>query len=377
MTLDSAHLSTPLKRTPLFALHQKAQAKLVDFHGWEMPLHYGSQMEEHRAVRNNAGLFDVSHMTVIDITGKDAQAFLRFVLANDVAKLTRNKGLYSVLLNHDAGIIDDLIAYDIDTDFYRLVTNSGTHPKVLNWLTTQKQLWVAQSKQEPHLEIHHQASLCILALQGPKSEAIVEQAFKLSLPKTVLKRFHIMPCFDGWVARTGYTGEDGFEWIVPEATALKIWQALLAEGVQPVGLGARDTLRLEAGLNLYGNDMTIDHHPLEAHLGWTIAWEPKDRSFVGREKLEAIKASNHFAQMVGVRLCEKGVLRAHQKVHIAGCEGEMLSGTYSPTKEVGIGFARVNPHPTQGMPSLKGATGTVEIRGKVMKIEVVSLPFLP
>ncbi len=361
-----------LQRTPLFLQHQQASGKIVDFHGWEMPLNYGSQIEEHRTVRNNIGMFDVSHMTVIDIKGKFAKAFLRFVLANDVEKLSYpGKGLYTVMLNEAAGIIDDLIVYFIDQDNYRLITNSSTKEKVLSWLQQQKDAQLAWRK-SADLEIIYQQTLCIIAVQGPNSTQVLGECLNISEPLETLKKFHIIPYLNGYIARTGYTGEDGFEFIVPENTALSIWNKLIEQKVQPIGLAARDTLRLEAGLNLYGSDMDEQNHPLEANLAWTLSWEPKERNFSGRSALEKIKETNAFKQQIGIILLEKGVLRAHQSIEIQGMQGEILSGTFSPSLQISIAFARL-PHTNF---TVINQEGTVDIRGKKLKIKVVPLPFI-
>lgn len=351
------------QRTALYDHHLQAGAKIVDFAGWEMPIHYGSQVQEHHQVRTAAGMFDVSHMVVVDIAGKQAQAFLRYLLANDVAKLkTAGKALYSAMLNPEGGVIDDLIVYYLDDEFYRVVVNAGTRDKDLAWLNQQIGAFDAT------LSIRDDLSM--LAVQGPDAINIVQALLPESSLEAVsaLAAFYATEAGDYFVARTGYTGEDGYEIMVPNERIGAFWDQLLAAGVAPIGLGARDTLRLEAGMNLYGSDMDDSTSPLTSGLGWTIAWEPADRNFIGRDAIQAEREAGVKQKLVGLVLLEKGVLRGHQKVHCAAGEGEITSGTFSPTLGKSVALARV--------PADIGDTCDVEIRGKRLTAQVVKPVFV-
>ena len=351
------------KVTPLNAVHREAGARMVDFGGWDMPVNYGSQVEEHHAVRRDAGLFDVSHMRVVDIGGAGAQEFLRFALANDVAKLTvPGKALYSCLLNEDAGVIDDLIAYFFRSDSFRLVVNAGTAEADIQWLHSLNALaghGVAITPRE---------DFAMLAVQGPNARAKFWQAFPETQPATEpLAPFTAALVGDVMVARTGYTGEDGFEVIFPAEDAVAIWTKLVEAGVRPCGLGARDTLRLEAGMNLYGQDMDAQTTPLDAGLAWTVDLKSA-RPFFGRKALEA-RGQN--ALFLGLVLLDKGgVLRAHQKVLGASGEGEITSGTFSPTLGVSIALARLP------LGTALGEVVRVQVRDKELAAKVVKPPFV-
>jgi glycine cleavage system T protein (aminomethyltransferase) len=350
--------------TPLHTAHIDAGAKMVDFGGWDMPIHYGSQIEEHHAVRRTAGMFDVSHMTVVDITGTDAKGFLRQLLANDVAKLTtRGKALYTCMLDPQGGIIDDLITYYRDDDNYRLVVNAGTRAKDLAWIRTQAT--------GLDLEVVERPELAMIAVQGPRARdlaaALLPEADRATA--LALKPFNSCDSGELFIARTGYTGEDGFEITLPAERAVEFWNGLLAAGVAPCGLGARDTLRLEAGMNLYGIDMDEQVTPLESALAWTVAFEPADRGFNGRSVLEAQRDRGPEMKFVGLLLEGRGVLRGHQLVHAGEAgSGEVTSGTYSPTLERSIGFARI---PAQSQTQVE-----VEIRGKMIPARVMPLTFV-
>jgi aminomethyltransferase len=356
------------RRTPLHDLHVALGARLVDFGGWDMPVHYGSQIEEHHAVRRGAGLFDVSHMCVVDLQGASARPFLQGLLANDVGKLRLpGKALYSCMLNERGGVIDDLIVYHRAEDAFRLVVNAGTRDKDLDWIRARVQAAGAG------LAVTERSDLAMIAVQGPLARALLaaqlpatERASTLALEPFFAREV----AGTGWyVARTGYTGEDDFEVMLPAGEAAGLWRALNAAGAASCGLGARDTLRLEAGMNLYGNDMDESRHPLESGLAWTVAFEPATRDFVGRAALEAVRAAGTSAKFVGLLLEDRGVLRGHQRVVAPGVgEGEVTSGTYSPTLERSIGFARV--------PRASGAEVQVDIRGKLLRARVVKLPFV-
>ncbi|MBL0141175.1 MAG: glycine cleavage system aminomethyltransferase GcvT [Betaproteobacteria bacterium] len=352
------------KTTPLNALHREAGARMVDFGGWDMPVHYGSQVEEHHAVRRDAGLFDVSHMRVVDIEGAGARPFLRFALANDVAKLTvPGKALYSCLLNDSAGVVDDLIAYFFREDFFRLVVNAGTAEADIQWLHSLNAL------AGQRVAITPRENLAMVAVQGPNAREKFWRAFDETKPATeALLPFHAARVGDDiMVARTGYTGEDGFEVIFPSEDAATIWNGLVAAGVRPCGLGARDTLRLEAGMNLYGQDMDAVTSPLDAGLAWTVDLK-EPRLFFGRKALENRPQASDF---LGLVLVDKGgVLRAHQKVMAETGEGEITSGTFSPTLAVSIALARL-PRGTA-----PGATVRVQVRDKELAARVVKPPFV-
>jgi aminomethyltransferase len=349
-------------KTPLYDTHVAAGAKIVDFGGWDMPLHYGSQLEEHHAVRRDAGLFDVSHMCVIDLAGERCREFLRWLLANDVAKLkTPGKALYSCLLNERAGVIDDLIVYFLSPSHYRLVVNAGTRDKDLAWI---------RAKAEPFaVTVTERRELAMLAVQGPNARA--KAATLLAEPEREAALG--IPVFAGhgvgdwFVARTGYTGEDGFEIILPANQVVHAWNDLVAAAVRPAGLGARDTLRLEAGMNLYGNEMDESTHPLESGLAWTVAFDPPARDFIGRAVLETLRAGP-LRQLVGLLLEDRGVLRGHQQVICDQGHGEITSGGFAPTLNRSIAFARV--------PAGVSAAVQVDIRGKLLAARIVRPPFV-
>lgn len=350
-------------KTPLYENHQTAGAKIVDFAGWDMPLHYGSQIEEHHYVRKDAGMFDVSHMTIVDITGEEASEFLRYLLANDVAKLKNTgKALYSCMLNEEGGVVDDLIVYYLDTKRYRLVINSGTTEKDL--------IWLGKQSTQFDVQLNVRTDQCILAIQGPNA---IEKSQSIFSPNTyraiqALKPFEALEYDNVCIARTGYTGEDGLEAMLPSEQAKQAWDKLLSAGVKPCGLGARDTLRLEAGMNLYGADMDETTSPLESNLSWTIAWEPEDRNFIGKQVLSAQRGKTTM-RMVGLILEGRGVLRNRQKIIVPdNGEGEITSGSFSPTLQHAIALARV--------PKDIGDKCFVDIRGKQVPANVIKPPFV-
>jgi aminomethyltransferase len=354
------------RRTPLHDLHVALGARMVDVGGWDMPVHYGSQIEEHHQVRRAAGVFDVSHMCVVDLRGAGVRPFLSRLLANDVGRISLpGKALYSCLLNEAGGVLDDLIAYRMTESWFRLVVNAGTRDKDLAWMRDRAAAWGSD------LAITERSELAMLAVQGPRAREIVAGLLEPAdaVEALALEPFFGRECGAWFVARTGYTGEDGFEIVLPAAEAEPAWRALNAAGVASCGLGARDTLRLEAGMNLYGNDMDESRNPLESGLAWTVAFEPADRDFVGRAALEAIRAGGVPQKLVGLLLEERGVLRSHQKVVVAGIgEGETTSGTFSPTLERSIAFARV--------PRATGDRVQVDIRGRLLSARVLKLPFV-
>jgi aminomethyltransferase len=347
-------------RTPLYETHVACGARIVDFGGWDMPVHYGSQIDEHHAVRRDAGIFDVSHMCVVDLSGARVQGCLRRLLANDVAKLTTpGKALYSCMLNESGGILDDLIAYYLGPESFRLVVNAGTREKDLAWIGAHARAC------DVALEVRD--DLAMLAVQGPSARAKAARSLDLAAALE-------LPAFAGaqvggyFIARTGYTGEDGWEIMLPAAEAPGAWSRLVANGIAACGLGARDTLRLEAGMNLYGSDMDETVTPFESALGWTVAMQPDERDFIGRAALAAQRAGGVPRKLVGVLLDERGVLRGHQRVITALGAGEITSGTFSPMLERSIGLARV---PAAAEPQLE-----VEIRGKRLAAHAVKPPFV-
>ena len=356
-----------LNKTPLAALHEAMGGKMVDFGGWWMPVNYGSQIEEHNAVRNDCGMFDVSHMTVVDVHGEQAQEFLRYLLANDVTKLTeQGKALYSGMLNEQGGVIDDLIVYLMPLG-YRLVVNCSTREKDLAWINLQAQKFAVTITERPEM--------AMIAIQGPNARAKVSQLLKedaatLNSLGVFYGAFLSGKRSEWFAARTGYTGEDGFEIMLPDTDACDFWQQLADAGVALSGLGARDTLRLEAGMNLYGHEMNDETSPLVANMGWTIAWEPSARNFIGRKVLEAEKAAGIEYKLVGLVMRERGVLRDGYEVVVAGSDvrGVITSGTFSPTLGVSIAIARI--------PRVEVNTAEVIIRGKSVPVEVVKPNFV-
>ncbi|GGA25369.1 glycine cleavage system aminomethyltransferase GcvT [Dyella nitratireducens] len=355
------------QKTVLNALHRELGARMVDFGGWDMPISYGSQIEEHHAVRRDAGMFDVSHMTVVDLHGARTREFLRHLLANSVDKLkVQGKALYSCMLNEQGGVIDDLIVYLLGDEHFRLVVNAATRDKDLAWIERQAKEFDVAVKERP--------DFAMIAVQGPNARAkVLGLLHEVDRPRIEkLGRFaaaaaqgpHGMPLF---IARTGYTGEDGFEILLPEEHAVVLWKALAEVGVAACGLGARDTLRLEAGMNLYGQDMDENVTPWEAGLAWTLSLD-EGRDFIGRKALEAQKGAGVPRAMVGLVMDEKGVLRHGQKVLTPQGEGEILSGSFAPTLNKSVAFARIPA----------GVTGNVrvDIRGREVPVRVVKFPFV-
>ncbi|GAA5525200.1 aminomethyltransferase [Microbulbifer aestuariivivens] len=352
-------------RTPLYDTHVAMGGKMVDFGGWDMPLHYGSQLEEHNKVRTAAGMFDVSHMTVVDLDGDGARDYLRYLLANDVAKLDGKPGkaLYTGMLNEHGGVIDDLIVYLRDPG-YRVVVNCATRDKDLAWMQQQAKNFAVTLTERPEL--------AMVAVQGPEALAKAKEVLGIDWVAVIdsLKVFESVARGEWFVARTGYTGEDGLEIMLPAEDAPGFWRALADAGVAPCGLGARDTLRLEAGMNLYGHEMDDDTSPLAANMGWTIAWQPEERDFIGRKPLEQERAAGPKEKLVGLVLEERGVLRADQPVVVDGTEerGIITSGTFSPTLGYSIALARV--------PVTVGDSAQVEIRKKLVPVKVVKPSFV-
>jgi aminomethyltransferase len=331
-------------KTPLYESHVASNGKIVDFSGWQLPVHYGSLIDEHHAVRQRAGVFDVSHMTIVDVVGNGSGEFLSVLLANNPATLdVPGAALYSCMLSQQGGVIDDLIAYWMGDDRYRLIVNAATREKDLQWINQQATPFDVQLTERPEL--------AMLAVQGPEAIAfsLAQMPADVGQAAANLERFQACQVGDWFVARTGYTGEDGFEIALEPADALTLWRELLAAGVAPCGLGARDTLRLEAGMNLYGHDMDESHTPLTSGLGWTVGWEPPQRRFIGREALEA-QRGEVTENLVGLVLDGKGVLREGQKILDGEREvGTVTSGTFSPTLQKSIAFARLSKDSGDGL----------------------------
>lgn len=351
------------RRTALYELHVAAGARMVDFGGWDMPVAYGSQIEEHHAVRRDAGLFDVSHMCAVDLRGAGVRPLLLRLLANDVGRLTApGKALYSCMLRPDGGVIDDLIACFIEERWFRLVVNAGTADKDL--------AWIREHAKPMGVAVVPRRDLAMIAVQGPNARAKAAPCLPgpCRAAAAALGTFFGVACDEWFVSRTGYTGEDGFEIALPSESAAEFWQALSAAGVTPCGLGARDTLRLEAGMNLYGNDMDETVTPLESGLAWTVVLE-HNRDFIGRDALVAQRDAGVARKLAGLLLLERGVLRSHQRVFAAAAgEGELTSGTFSPTLERSIGLAR--------LPAAAAGNVEVDIRGKRCPARIVKPPFV-
>ena len=352
-------MTSALRTTPLNAAHRARGARMVDFGGWDMPLHYGSQIEEHHRVRRDAGMFDVSHMLPVDVAGPGAEAFLRRVLANDVARLADSRALYTCMLDDDGGILDDLIVYRRAAQRYRVIVNAATAEADCAWLE-------AQRGGDAAVTIAPRRELALIAVQGPhaleKLTVALPDAGRMAAP---LAAFACAEAGDTFVGRTGYTGEDGVELVLPAGAARAAWDALAAAGVAPAGLGARDTLRLEAGMNLYGQDMDATVTPYECGLGWTIAIAG-GRDFTGRAAL-AQRAPRW--QQLGLVLLDSGVMRGHQRVETAHGEGMITSGSFSPTLGRSIALARLP------LAVAAGDTVTVEMRGRALAARVVRPPF--
>lgn len=352
-----------LKQTPLYDVHCQMNAHMADFAGWNMPLHYGSQIEEHHAVRNHAGMFDVSHMGIVDISGVHAAEFLRYLLANDIARLKKaGQALYTCMLNGKGGVLDDLIVYRVESELYRIVCNAACFAKDLAWMHKQSSTFQIQIQPRP--------DLAILALQGPDTLTLLKSV----LPAVQLETFAKLPPFHSLLlptrmyARTGYTGEDGVECIIPITEIVELWQQLFQHSVQPCGLAARDTLRLEAGLNLYGQDMNETTTPLESNLSWTINWQDSARDFIGRAALISQQEQGILRELVGLVLQPQGVLRTGQKVYTSEGLGEVTSGSFSPTLNKAIALARV--------PAFAKKQAEVERRGQLLPVIIVKPPFV-
>lgn len=350
-----------LKSTPLNAAHRALNAKLVDFGGWEMPLHYGSQIAEHQKVRRDAGMFDVSHMLAVDVIGEGARDFLLKLLANNVDRLQKpGKALYSCMLNQNGGVLDDLIVYFLDPRRYRVVVNAATADKDIAWMGQ-------QSGTSGELAIRPRRDLAMIAVQGPSAREKVWRALpEIKTASERMETFFAVEAADFLVARTGYTGEDGFELMLPAGKVERAWNALLGAGVAPAGLGARDTLRLEAGMNLYGEDMDETVTPLECGLEWTVDLQ-SPRDFIGKR---ALVSGPPRARMLGLVLLERGILRSHQPVETPDGRGTTTSGSFSPTLQASIALARL---PCATLPEQRVK---VNVRDKWLAARTVKCPFV-
>jgi aminomethyltransferase len=348
--------------TALHFLHRRRGARFVDFAGWEMPLHYGSQIEEHLAVRADAGMFDVSHMRVLDVAGRGARLFLRHALANDIDKLTQpGRALYSCMLDEWGGVLDDLIVYFVGEDAYRLVLNAATAGTDFAWLSS------LAGSISGEVRIIPRSDVSMIAVQGPHARAKCGVAITdLNEATQSLAPFGCTFHRDYFIGRTGYTGEDGFEIVLPTPYAAILWEHLEQIGVRPCGLGARDTLRIEAGMALYRQDMDASVTPIEAGLGWTVDTS-SSRDFVGRASLATREPR---FKRVGLVLLEPGVLRADQIVTTAHGEGIITSGSYAPSLKRSIAFARV-PIATQ-----VGEHCSVKLRDRLADVVVTRYPFV-
>ncbi|RMH17913.1 MAG: glycine cleavage system aminomethyltransferase GcvT [Gammaproteobacteria bacterium] len=348
------------KQTPLYSAHARCNAKFVDFGGWALPIHYGSQIREHEAVRQQAGMFDVSHMTVIDLHGERVFDFLRYLLANDISRIVQGQAMYSCMLNDKGGIIDDLIVYFMDDQWVRMVVNAATHDKDLQWIEKQSVPF--------DVSVQERQDLAMIAVQGPNARAAVHALLDTESRTRVeqLKTFFCTELSgDRFIARTGYTGEDGYECMLPSGQAESFWDQLVGQGVQPCGLGARDTLRLEAGMALYGSDMDENIQPAEANLSWTVSLDDA-RDFIGKSALSSAPQS----RLIGLILDGRGVLRNHLPLFQADRRvGEITSGGFSPTLGKSIALARVLKEALQ-------APLEVELRGKRLPVRVVAPVFV-
>lgn len=347
-------------KTPLAELHAEAGARLIEFAGWEMPVHYGSLLEEHHAVRNHVGCFDVSHMAVVDIDGRDGERLLQRLLVCDVSILEVGCAAYTLMLNERGGIVDDLITYRRKNG-YRLVVNAGTTKKDLEWIRR------CEDELNVTTRAHHRTELCIIAIQGPQAIERVSALLDLNW-LSELEPFKFTEHADYFIARTGYTGEDGLEVICPANVAIDLWTRLVSNGVQPVGLGARDSLRLEAGLNLYGHDMSEDTNPFESRVAWTIDWNDVDRYFIGRDAVERVRNEGAPRKLVGLKLLERGIPREGFEVNTNEGVGVITSGTFSPTLKQGIALARV--------PGKARGACQVGVRQRQIAASIVRLPFI-
>lgn len=355
---------TTLKRTPLFDRHRAAGAKLVPFAGWEMPVQYAGIRAEHEAVRTDVGVFDVSHMGEIETSGEQAAAFLQRILSNDVERMPIGGAQYSLLTRPDGGVIDDLFTYRLDADRYLTVTNASNHEKDLAW-------FVEQAAAFPGATVTDRADdYAMLAVQGPRAREAVQAIADRPLPTRMTAEQRTVAGRPALVAGTGYTGEDGVELLVAPDDAPAVWDELLARGVTPVGLGARDTLRLEVCFHLYGNDLMEERDPIAAGLGWACK---EQTGFIGSDVIARVRADGPAEQLVPFTLTDKGIARQGNEILVGGePAGVVTSGTLSPSLDVGIGMGYVRPEF-----AAPGTALEIDVRGKVRPAVVATKPLYP
>ncbi len=359
-----------LRKTPLYAVHRELGAKMVPFAGWSMPIQYKGLIQEHLCVRNAVGLFDVSHMGEIEVKGPSAKAFLQYVITNDINKLKDTAILYSLMCYEHGGVVDDLLVHRYSEDHYFLCVNASNIEKDFQWIESHAEPWQVEVR-------NISLETAQLAIQGPSAEPLLQQL--TDLPLKDIQYYHFnqgkIHNIDGLISRTGYTGEDGFEVYLPADKAETVYRQIMEAGkefdIQPIGLGARDTLRLEMGYPLYGNDIDRDCQPLERGLGWVIKLAKED--FLGKSALVKAKEAGLKYKLCGIKLLDRGVPRSHYAIYKEGNKvGEVTSGTFSPSLNQGIGMCYVARE--------FSATGTpleVEIRNQRVPAEVVKLPFVP
>ena len=359
-----------MKSTALYEEHQSLDAKMIDFGGWQMPVQYSGIIDEHKAVRNKAGIFDVSHMGEILISGKEALDLVQKIITNDASKLTNGDVLYTPMCYQDGGIVDDLLVYRIDVDKFLLVVNASNTTKDLRWVEKNAELF-EQAEVEDKSDYYG-----LIALQGPISREIIQPLLEEDISN--LKYYTFIETdiagVEAIVSRTGYTGELGFEVYLKAEDAVKVWNAMLKEGsdkgLKPAGLGARDTLRLEKALCLYGNDIDETTNPLEANLGWTVKFDKED--FNGKEALEKVKEDGVKRTLVGFIMQERGIPRHGYEIKVDGeVVGEVTSGSYSPTLDENIGLAYVDKKLAEEDTDLD-----ICIRKREVKAKIIKTPFI-
>ena len=366
----SEELPQTLRTTPLTSIHRELGARLVPFAGWNMPIQYAGVVAEHLCVREKVGLFDVSHMGEIDIKGKDAQRFLQYLLSNNIEKMTDGSILYTLMCYEGGGVVDDLLVHRFSEDHYFLCVNASNVDKDYAWIEKNAASFEVATE-------NTSTETAQLALQGPRAGEVLQPLLDVSLHD--LPYYHFkggqVHNVKGIVSRTGYTGEDGFELYLPAGDVRQVFRALIRQGepygIQPIGLGARDTLRLEMGYALYGHEIDAESSPLEAGLGWVVKF--KKGKFIGSGALLKQKEEGLPRKLVGLRLLARGVPREHYRVLADGkTVGEVTSGTFSPSLNIGIGLCYVSSEH-----STIGTRLEVEIRNQLIPAEVVKLPFVP
>jgi aminomethyltransferase len=364
------HLASgTLKKTPLHERHRALGARMVEFGGWDMPVEYSGIVDEHLAVRTRAGLFDVSHMGQIEIAGADALAAVQHIATNDASRLSRGQAQYSGLTTSEGTFVDDVLTYRLADDHFMLVVNASNIVKDFDWITKQT------AGLGDVVAVNTSSRYALLALQGPSAREVLQTLTGVNLAEIKYYWFTTgeVAGVAGTISRTGYTGEDGFEVFVPPAAAERVWTAILqagkAAGVVPAGLGARDTLRLEAAMRLYGNDIDETTTVLEADLGWIVGW--KKESFVGADALRKQKQEGVSRKLVGFEVLDRAIARHGYDVYLDGVKaGVVTSGTQTPFLKKAIGMAYV--------PIDSAAPGTgidIDVRGRRVRAQVVPLPF--